>query len=261
VHTDHGRQTPDPWKARLVDRLAAKRTDVVVAVSEALAEQLGAGIVPDRSRIRVVRNGVDTESYRPHAGIRDLRTELGIPATAPVLGSIGRLEPIKGYDVMVEAFARLRARWQDGEAPHLLVAGDGSERERLLRAAVERGVADAVHLPGWRDDVHDLHAAFTVFTMSSHSEGTSVSLLEAMSAGLCPVVTDVGGNAAVLGGDLRHRLVRPDDPEALATAWISALQAGDRREVDARLARARVVEAFSLTAMVGSYERLYATGA
>jgi glycosyltransferase involved in cell wall biosynthesis len=122
----------------------------------------------------------------------------------------------------------------------------------------ERGIADGVHLLGWRDDVHSLHTAFTLFTMSSRSEGTSVSLLEAMSAGLCPVVTDVGGNGATLGAELAHRLVPAESPEALASAWRAALLDPSARAADAAMARARVQRDFGLDAMVRAYERLYA---
>ncbi|MBA4159828.1 MAG: glycosyltransferase, partial [Gemmatimonadetes bacterium] len=92
---------------------------------------------------------------------------------------------------------------------------------------------------------------------ASRSEGTSVSLLEAMSAGLCPVITEVGGNAAVLGPDLRHRLVPPEDASALASAWRAALTASRAREADARAARERVKEHFGLQAMVARYQELY----
>jgi glycosyltransferase involved in cell wall biosynthesis len=78
-----------------------------------------------------------------------------------------------------------------------------------------------------------------------------------MSAGLCPVVTNVGGNAAVLGEALRHRLVPPNDAEGLAIAWQNALSDQARRESDGGVARARVIESFALEAMVRSYERLY----
>jgi glycosyltransferase involved in cell wall biosynthesis len=259
IHTDHGRASPDPLHARMLDSLAARRTDVVVAVSEALAQQLAATVVRGATPIEVVRNGVDTELHRPRADTGRIRLELGVGAEVPIVGSIGRLEPIKGYDVMVDAFARLLAQWPGGEAPRLVIAGDGSQRQRLLHAAREHGIAEQVHLLGWRDDVHDLHSAFTLFTMSSRSEGTSVSLLEAMSAGLCPVVTDVGGNAAVLGGALRHRLVPPEDPEALAAAWRDVLLRRDRSEQDGAAARQRVIEAFSLAAMVERYQQLYLT--
>jgi glycosyltransferase involved in cell wall biosynthesis len=93
--------------------------------------------------------------------------------------------------------------------------------------------------------------------MSSHSEGTSISLLESMSAELCPIVTDVGGNGAVLGPALAHGLVPPRQPVALAAAWSAALRDNQRRERDGQSARARVLEAFTLDAMVRAYEYLY----
>jgi glycosyltransferase involved in cell wall biosynthesis len=93
--------------------------------------------------------------------------------------------------------------------------------------------------------------------MSSRSEGTSISLLEAMSSGLCPVVTDVGGNRAVLGDQLTHRLVPADDPHALKAAWDDALRDPARRRSDASSARKRIESAFALAATVAKYEALY----
>jgi glycosyltransferase involved in cell wall biosynthesis len=258
IHTDHGRQLPDPWVARFVDGLAARRTDVVVAVSEALAGHLKRTVVPRQTRVEVIPNGVDTAAFRPGTDGWGVRSELGIPPQVPIVGSVGRLQRIKGYDVMLQAFARLRQEWTDGEPPVLVIAGDGAERERLERFVADSGLAAGVHLLGWRDDLHDLHAAFTLFTMASRSEGTSVSLLEAMSSGVCPVVTDVGGNRAVLGPLLEHRLVPPDDPAALASAWRRALSNAEARVRDAAAARGRVEAAFSLEAMVRRYEALYA---
>src|SRR5262249_2001711 len=158
----------------------------------------------------------------------------------PVLGSIGRLEPIKGYDIMLEAFGRLWSNWRGEPGPVLVIAGGGGEQAKLASMAERAGCSSGIRLLGWRDDVAELHAMFTLFTLASRSEGTSISLLEAMSAGLCPVVTDVGGNAAVLGPDLAHRLVRPNDPDSLAAAWRAALQEPATRCRDAEAARQRV---------------------
>lgn len=258
VHTEHGRRWPDPAMDRLLGRLASRRTDVTVAVSEALCEHLRASVVSPRARLEIILNGVDTDLHAPRADTGRIRSELGIPAGVPILGSIGRLEHIKGYDVAVEAVAVLRREWPGPTPPPVLVvAGEGSERPGLESLAARLGIADAVYLPGWRDDVHDLHSAFALFTMGSRSEGTSVSLLEAMSAGLCPVVTEVGGNRSVLGRTLSHRLVAPRDPTALAAAWAAAL--GDREALarDAAAARARVVGEFGLRGMVQRYEQLY----
>jgi glycosyltransferase involved in cell wall biosynthesis len=257
VHTDHGRQYPDPWAARLLDGLAARRTDVVVAVSETLARQLADTVVGDPDRIRVVKNGVDTERFRPMTVNGKMRRELSLPSDAPVIGSIGRLEPIKGYDVMIRAFAMLRDGWSEGPLPALVIVGDGSERARLAALVDDHGLGAAVHLAGWRGDVERCYALFDVFTLSSWSEGTPLGLLEAMSAGVCPVATDVGGTAAVLGDSLRHRLVPPGDPAALARAWRDALQHGDRRVADATATRRRVEQHFGLRAMVEAYERIY----
>jgi len=257
VHTDHGRIYPDPWHNRVVDGLAARRTDVVVAVSEALADQLARTVVRDVSRIQVVFNGVDTERHRPRPDNLRIRRELGIPENVPIIGAIGRLDAVKDYEVMLRAFHRLQAEWQDRPAPFLLLAGDGPERASLAALVDELGLQGTARLLGWRDDVEDLHAAFSLFTMSSLSEGTSMSLLEAMSAGLCPVVTDVGGNRAILGERLRHLLAPSGDPVALASAWHSALTNPAGRKADSHAARERVRESFALERTVREYERIY----
>lgn len=256
IYTDHGRQNPDPWIYRTIDRRASRRVDVIVAVSEALRAHL-ATFVQDPSRLRVIPNGVDTERYAPRDDDHEFRRELGLAVDVPIVGSIGRLEPIKGYGVMIEAFALLRKNWTDGIRPVLVLVGDGSDRETLVSAAASLGISDAVHFVGWRSDIERVQRSFTIFSMSSHSEGTSVSLLEAMSSGLCPVVTDVGGNAAVLGPDLAHRLVPPADPGALAKGLSDALHDVAARTRDGSTSRQTVIDAFGLGAMVERYDELY----
>ena len=258
VHTEHGREHPDPLLARGIGYFAARRTDVVVAVSEVLRQHLAAQVVPGSVRLEVIENGVDTALHAPAADDGALRQALGIGSTAPVIGSIGRLEQIKGYDVVVEACAELRRAWPSAvESPVLLLAGDGSERGALEALATSLGVREGIHFLGWRDDIAALQHAFTLFTMGSRSEGTSVSLLEAMSAGLCPVVTDVGGNRAVLGSSLAHQLIRPEDPKALARAWAQVLAGAERRTADGGSARRRVEQVFSLQRMVDRYSAVY----
>lgn len=256
LHTEHGRPKPDRIKGRFVDRIGAAGSDIVVAVSEALAVQLARGLAIPKRKILVVPNGVDTEGFRPRADTGRLRAELGLGPATPIIGSIGRLEPIKGYDVMIEAFARLRARSANSGAV-LVIAGEGSERDSLEAMARARGLDRCVFLMGWRDDVADLHSAFSIFTMSSRSEGTSVSLLEAMSAGIAPVVTDVGGNAAVLGDELRGCLVPSEQPETLAAVWEETLLSGAEADRSRAAARRRVIDAFNVDTMVRAYERIY----
>lgn len=259
VHTDHGRPWPDPWNYHVADFLASRRTDVVVPVSHALARFLVTRLHIRAELLRVIENGIDTTRFQPRADTGALRRELGLAPEVPILGSIGRFDHIKGYDVMLRAFARLVSDWRDGEgpAPKLVLAGDGPEREPLRRLIGQLGLERQVALVGWRGDVESLLAAFAVFTLASRSEGTSISLLEAMSSGVCPVVTAVGGTPAVLGLALQHRLVPAEDPDALAAAWRGALQRPEERTRDAAAARRRVEQGYSLRRMVDAYERLY----
>jgi glycosyltransferase involved in cell wall biosynthesis len=257
VHTDHGRPPgPEPWISRVLERRAARRVDVIVAVSHSLAHQLSTSYAA-RAGLRVVINGVDTELHAPRADDGSVHAELGVAPGTPLIGSVGRLDPIKGHDVMVDAFACLLSSWRTAPAPVLVLVGYGTEHDSLRARAQRLGIASQVRWLGWRDDVARLHAAFALFTQSSRSEGTSISLLEAMSAGLCPVVTDVGGNAYVVGHALRHRLVPSESPKELADAWQSALLDPTARAEDGAAARRRIESEFGLRAMVRAYEKLY----
>lgn len=258
IYTEHGRPQPDPQPGRFIDRLASRGTSRVVAVSEALRRQLIETLGVDPSCLDVIPNGIDLpQASGMSSAAESIRAELRLPPSALVIGSVGRLEHIKGYDVMVEAFGRLVSGWPRAPRPALVVVGEGALRSSLEQRARELGVGADVHLLGWRDDVARWLAGFDLFTLASRSEGTSISLLEAMAGGLCPVVTDVGGNRAVLGDGLAHRLVAAEDPGALAAAWEDVLADSEARTRDASLAVARVREAYSLDRMVSAYESLY----
>jgi glycosyltransferase involved in cell wall biosynthesis len=169
---------------------------------------------------------------------------------------VGRLEPIKNYELALRAFARLKPSslpWR----PLLILAGDGSEGPTLRALATELGIDDSVRFLGWHDDAEHLYQAFDLFTLTSRAEGTSISLLEAMSSELCCVVTDVGGNAAVLGPELRDNLVPANDPEALANRWTEFLSSPDRRRTSGKLSRERVIAHFSVLGTVHEYAALY----
>ncbi len=255
VHTEHGRHVPDPAVARALDRAASRRTDVVVAVSEDLARTLvrRVGVAP--GIVRVVPNGVAPRRRSEGPTAESWRSRLDIAGDAPLVVSVGRLEPVKGYDVLLDAFASLAGH--PGRAPCLVVAGDGSMRPALEARADALGIARSVRMPGWIDDIATLLEEADVFVLASHSEGTSISLLEAMAAGVCPVVTDVGGNADVLGEPLRHRLAAPGDPEALAEALRLALADSAARDRDASVARERAARRYGIDAMAEGYAAVY----
>jgi glycosyltransferase involved in cell wall biosynthesis len=261
VHTDHGRITPDPLSYRIADHFASRRTDAIVAVSDALRERMLREVVAPGCSIAVIPNGIDTREFSPPPSpTSDWRNRHGVAADQPLVVTVGRLDPVKCYDLMLRAFRDALDATRSGPRPLLVIAGDGPDEARLKSIAGELRLGDAVKWLGWSDDVRDLLSEAAVFTLSSRSEGTSMSLLEAMSCGVCPVVTDVGGNAAVLGPRLAHRLVPSGDAGALAAGYRRALEQVDERRRDGSEARRRVENAFSLDAMVSAYMRLY-TGA
>lgn len=256
VHTEHGRQSPDPLMDRLTDALAARRTNVVVAVSERLEQDLPRTLGVAPAKIVCIPNGIDTELYRPQRDSGVIRRELGLSPDATIIGSIGRLETIKAFDLMLEAFKRF-VETDAGKDAHLVIGGEGTARAALERLSDRLGVSSRVHLLGWRDDTRELLGSFTLFTMSSRSEGTSISLLEAMGTGLAPVVTDVGGNRAVLGDGLADGLVPFGNPDALAKAWGQVLAEPGRGATRGKAARRRVEGSFGAASVARAYEDVY----
>lgn len=257
VHTEHGRQDPVPLLERLIDNLASRHTDVTLAVSEALGAVLRGQVVHNPSRVRVVTNGVDTECLRPPTDQVTVRRSLDLPTDCLIIGTIGRLEPVKNYRLALRAFARVESESWGGSPPMLVLVGDGSERGSLEALAAELGLAARVRFLGWRTDAEQIYGAFDLFTLTSRSEGTSISLLEAMSTEVCPIVTDVGGNRAVLGPALSTLLVPADSEVGLAGAWQRYLSDPELRRAMGVKARLRVEEGFSMERMVDKHATLY----
>jgi glycosyltransferase involved in cell wall biosynthesis len=256
IYTEHGREHFDPWRNRLIDRLASYRTDVVVGVSRRLQEYLGSVVRIEPTKLCTVHNGVDTEAFTPGAPPADLRARLGIPEDAVVVGSVGRLEAVKAYERLLEAAAQLRRTLPQ---PFVIVlGGDGSCRASLEAHAARLGITDIVRFPGWNERPVEFYRLLDVFVLSSISEGQSVSLMEAMACAVAPVVTDVGGNAEMLGADLDECVVRDARvSEGLAKAIAAVTGAPERRAAVGALVRQRAVDHYSVQRMMANYERLY----
>lgn len=260
IYTEHGREHDDPPIKRWLERRAARWTDIVVPVSDRLNLYLRTvlGVLPER--LRTIENGIDTDVFAPGEASPALRAKLGIPEGASVLGSVGRLEPVKAYQRLMDAFATLRAEPRLGRPLVLVICGHGSQREALESHARALGVADAVRLPGWVDTPAEFYRLLDVFALTSLSEGTSVSLLEAMACGIAPVVTNVGSNAALLGPELADQVVPVGDHEAFVRAALATLASRERRAEVGGVARRRVVTRYSLDRFLAEYEQLYVNG-
>ena len=253
VHTKHGRNQPDEPRSVLVNRLASALSDRIVTVSDDAAS-----VAIEIERVRpdkviTIGNGVDTEEFRPRADAASARAALGAPATGFHVGCVARLAPVKDHRTLIDAFARLRGARPDA---HLTLIGDGPERAALEEHAARLDLERAVTFAGERAEVAPLLAAFDVFALASLSEGISLTLLEAASAGLPVVATRVGGNEEVVVDGETGFLVPASDPLALADALAEVAARPDRATMGAA-GRARVERRFSVERMARIYAELY----
>jgi sugar transferase (PEP-CTERM/EpsH1 system associated) len=254
VHTKHGRNEPEMWRRVMVNRIASALCDRVVAVSDdaaAVATELEH--VSPRKVITIL-NGIDTEEFRPRPDAAAARALLGAPTEGFHIGCVARLAAIKDHGTLLEAFARFRQGRPDA---HLTFVGDGAERRALEERAARPDLAGAVTFAGARGDVAPLLAAFDVFALASLSEGISLTLLEAASAGLPIVTTRVGGNGEVVVDGETGLLVPSADPAAFAEALAAVASRPDRAALGAA-GRARVERRFSVERMAQAYDELYA---
>jgi glycosyltransferase involved in cell wall biosynthesis len=227
-------------------------TDVVVSVSDHLAEVTKARGLAGR-RHEVIENGIDLELFTPGAAGTEIRSRLGIAARTALVGTVARLEPIKNQSMLIEGIARARAEGVDCAA---VVIGIGTLRAELEAQAMRLGIAEHVHFWGLERNVARLYGELDIFTLTSDAEGTSISLLEAMASGVCPVATNVGGNPAVVGE--AGVLVGARRPEELAAAIRALVGDPERRKALGQAARERVARLFSDETMLDRYEALYA---
>ncbi|HXH02174.1 MAG TPA: glycosyltransferase [Candidatus Competibacteraceae bacterium] len=237
------------WRIHLMYRLLNHRFHYIIAPSAAVRETLVAQGV-NAKRLLIIPNGVDTARFEC-GDPRSLRRELGLGEDALVLGMVASLKPVKDHVTALQALALLH---RQGWPAHLVLAGHGPLQAELQAQAQTTGLGDYVHFLGVRDNVSSILAGVDVFLLTSLTEGLSNALLEAMAAGLPAVATRVGGNPEVVVDGETGYLVEPQQPQALCQSI--ARLAGDaalRRRLG-QAGRARVLEHFSLNAMVQRYE-------
>ncbi len=233
-----------------LERLAARWSDRLVTLTDrGIDEHLAVGI-GRRSQFITVPSGVPTDELRARAPERaPARQALGLPADAFVVAAVGRLVPVKGFDLLVQALPALRDALPDAL---VLVAGDGPERERLAARAERLGVLDHVRLLGSHTDVVDVLAAADVLAAPSRNEGMGRALVESMALGVPVVASTVGGIPAVVDDDV-GRLVASDDAGALAAALI---ELGTDRRLRAKLAAAARARADDFSTTVAEAKML-----
>jgi glycosyltransferase involved in cell wall biosynthesis len=236
------------------------RADAFVAPSRAIERELAAAGYP-RDRIHLLTNGVTLRPMPDAIAKAEIRTALAeaepalaLTPEAPLALYTGRLHPQKGLSTLVAAWASVNERW-----PHarLWLIGEGPERDGLLAQIDALGLQGRVVVAGPFDQVDDLLQAADLFVLPSREEGMSISLLEAMSAGLPVIATRIEGNEALIQDGQHGQLVPVDDEPALASAIATAFQ--DRTQAAERglSARERVEDQFAIDRTAESHLQLF----
>lgn len=243
VHTKHGRNYPHIKKAVLLNRFLSKVTDVIVPVSDNAGDVALQVEKVNPKKVRRIWNGIDTDEYKP-----------GPSPAGPVIGTVARLSPEKDQQTMLSAFRVVADQMPQAR---LMFVGDGVCMADLKAGAEKLGLASQVDFLGARSDVAALLPRMSLFTLSSITEGISMTILEAMACGLPVVASDVGGNREIVQPPLCGLIVPARDPRALGEAYLELLRDPSRCAQMGVAARQRVIDHFSLPAMTRGYGNLY----
>ncbi|MCP4631412.1 MAG: glycosyltransferase [candidate division Zixibacteria bacterium] len=257
IYTEHGRTFPDPKFMIWQDRLAIRSTDMVVTVGDTLKEYMVDTVGLPAEKVMTIFNGIDTDRFKPSEDIRkSVRNEFGYSDENVVISIVARLAPVKNHRFLIDAFSEVVRKHPEAR---LLIIGDGPLRPDLESQASSLNLNDKINFAGDRIDVPRLLTGADISTLSSVSEGISLTLLEAMSTALPVVATDVGGNSTIIKNNVLGYLI-PSDADKIDTyvsRFSELIISPELRQRLGNSARERVLEQWSLKGMVNDYEKLY----
>jgi sugar transferase (PEP-CTERM/EpsH1 system associated) len=252
-HTEHSYLSQNSRRLRMFERVLGYYCRVIIADSRDVAAMLIERQKIPARKVVTILNGIDLDRFQ-NLDTTTIRNAMGIKPNVFVVGTVGRLVPVKNQALLIKAFASFAAE----RSAELIIVGDGPERPGLESLAAELGVASRVHFTGARRDIPAILASLDLFVLPSLSEGLSLTLLEAMAAVRPVIATRVGGNPEVINDGKNGLLVPSNNVETLRdamcrvngpnAAWRDAIASSGRRTVE---------EQFSLDYMVKAYVQLY----
>jgi glycosyltransferase involved in cell wall biosynthesis len=251
VYTEHL-----PWwgyrrPTRLLNRLTYRLDDANLAVSRTVRESVHPRL---RHRVDVVIHGIAPQRIREHRRHRDdVRRELGVKPGEILVGTVAHLTRQKGYPVLLEAAQRLVER---GLPVRFMAVGRGPEEVRIRETHERLALGDRFQFLGFRPDAIRLMSAFDIFVLASWYEGLPVTVMEALTLGIPPVATRVGGTPEVITSGVEGLLVPPGRPDELGAAIASLARAPDLRREMSRAAMQRA-STFDIEAATRKVEATY----
>ena len=239
---------------RVIRNIQFSISSKIIAVSQFVKEQIIKRYEVKDERIIVIYNGIDSTDFTRQENIGGIRRRFGLYEGERVVGAVGNLFDVKGFNYLLEAAAEVIAR--DAKVS-FLIAGDGREGRDLRSYAKKLGIDRKVKFTGYLKEINALYSIMDVFVLSSIFEGLPYTLLEAMAIGVPVVATAVGGVPEVITSERKGILVAPRDPHAIAEKILFLLQHPETAKQMASRAAAGVREHFSLKAMIGETTNVY----
>ena len=256
VHGEHGTLYLDRPRRRIIQRMIFNRADRCLAVSNSLVTEIAAKLRLPTSKFSVIANGVDVEKFRPDSKSRDaLLHSIDANSDAIIIGSVGRLVAVKDYPTLIRAFGMLRN--STGNACHLVLVGDGPERERLHELARAENILDQVHFWGECDTVNKILPAFDIFVLPSLREGMSNTLLEAAACGVVTVASDIPPNREVVVEGSTGLFFEVGNPDSLFERLQQLVSSDTLRKNMYTKSLALARHKLSIENMIQNYEQLY----
>jgi len=258
VYTAHGLPVLKRVRDIIEDNLATLVVDAIVPVSVEISEVLARRMPRSRRKMQLIVNGIDTNRFCPRPEAKqfsEVSAQYELDSNIFWIGSVGRLEPVKNYSMLIQAVASVNNI--PGQKIGLVLVGEGSQMQMLKQLTMDYGVAHQVVFLGMQYRIHEILPLLDVFVLTSLTEGTSISLLEAQACGIPAVVTDVGGNGFVVRQGENGFLCAVGDVEAMAAALCKLRDEPETAKKMALAARRRVLDGLDLDSMVKQYQRLY----
>lgn len=225
IFTEHGRFYPDSstWKRKLINPILNVFTNQVTAISEATKQALVEfENIPEKD-INVIYNGIAELTFDAKK-VESLRESLNIPTHHAILGTVARFDPIKNHIMMLNAFAKVLIQQPNCT---LVIVGDGEERQNIENCIKELKIKENVILVGYEPKPAEHIALMDIFLLSSLSEGTSMTLLEAMSIGKPCIVTNAGGNPEIIIHGKNGLVTKNDDASDFSKAILTMLSSAE----------------------------------
>ncbi|HID70234.1 MAG TPA: glycosyltransferase [Desulfobacterales bacterium] len=259
VITEHSRHNTELlWRRKLEKRLLYGITDKWVVVSKELAEQSMQEDGLGKSKLQVIRNGVEFTHYNngQHMDVQQreqIKKQLDLPENSQIIIMVARLHPIKNHTLFLDTFAIINDKLPD---VHVLFVGDGECRGALIQQSKKLNLENKIHFLGFQENVAELLGISDVFVLCSKTEGLPVSLLEACAAQVPVVITRPSNKAGLIKNKLNGIEVS-DNPDDLADGLATILTNPEDAAEMALKSSKQVKKEFSLARMTREYENVY----